>query len=282
MKIEFVRFKASDGLELQGWLTNESSDIAVVHIHGMSGNGYENKFLDNLREVYSKQNISFFTIDSRGRGIISYFNQPDGGAKLAGSCFEIFEESIHDIQGAIDYLKSLGKKRFILQGHSLGGSKVVNYILSSGNPDVIGSILLAPTDMTGWVTTEKRHDEYLKLAEELIASGKPEELVSAQCWLDNTPLSAQTYPTLCKEGTAVDIYNPEKLGSVSISQIIIYGSADIGITKVDETIEKWTERVEVFKNSNTSIEVIPDATHSFKGHESVLSEIAENFVKGLL
>ena len=278
MKVEFVRFEASDGLELQGWLTNESSDVAVVHIHGMSGNGYENKFLDNLRKVFSKQNLSFFAIDSRGRGIISYFNKPDSDAKLAGSCFEIFEESIHDIQGAIDYLKTLGKKRFILQGHSLGGSKVVNYILSSGNPDVIGAILLAPTDMTGWVSTEKRHNEYMKLAGELVANGKPEQLVSAQCWLDNTPLSAQTYPTLCKVGTAVDIYNSEKLGSVSVPQIIIYGSSDIGITEVDGTIERWTERVEKFKNPNTTIEIIPDAEHSFKAHESKLAEIAGNFV----
>ena len=123
LNVDFTRFKASDGVELQGWLSNVNSDIAVVHIHGMSGNGYENYFLDNLRETYSKNEISFFTIDTRGRGIISSFwqgNKTDswgGGTKLGGSCFEIFAESLDDIQGTIDYLKTLGKYKFILQGH---------------------------------------------------------------------------------------------------------------------------------------------------------------------
>ena len=40
--VEFTRFKASDGVELQGWLSGGDKEIAVVHIHGMSGNGYEN------------------------------------------------------------------------------------------------------------------------------------------------------------------------------------------------------------------------------------------------
>lgn len=129
MLVDFVRFNATDNVELQGWLNNENSDIAVIHLHGMSGNGYENYFLDNLRQTYAEKGISLFTIDSRGRGIISDFRQNDGW-KHAGSCFEIFSESVHDIQGAINYLKTLGKTRFILQGHSLGCTKVVNFALT--------------------------------------------------------------------------------------------------------------------------------------------------------
>jgi hypothetical protein len=43
--LDFVRFNATDNVELQGWLNNENSDIAVVHLHGMSGNGYESRTL---------------------------------------------------------------------------------------------------------------------------------------------------------------------------------------------------------------------------------------------
>ena len=67
MTVEFVRFKASDEVELQGWLTNVDGGSVVVHIHGMSGNGYENQFLDTLRETYAGKGISFFSIDTRGR-----------------------------------------------------------------------------------------------------------------------------------------------------------------------------------------------------------------------
>ena len=39
MKLDFVRFKASDDVELQGWINHVDSDTVVLHIHGMSGNG---------------------------------------------------------------------------------------------------------------------------------------------------------------------------------------------------------------------------------------------------
>lgn len=279
--VDFVRFKASDDVELQGWLNNEASDIAVVHIHGMSGNGYENYFLDNLRAMYSKHDVSLFTIDSRGRGIVSDFRQGDGW-KHAGSCFEIFEESAHDIRGAISYLKSLGKTRFILQGHSLGCTKVVNFLLSEDVDGVEKVILLAPTDMTGWANTEPMHAEYLAKAKQLLSEGKGEELVDAQCWLDKTPISAQTYPTICEAGSSADIYGERDggalLGRIELPMLVPYGTEDIGITQIDGTMDKWLERVNAIKNTNTEIAVVDGASHGFKDYENELVNIIERFV----
>ncbi|MDO8503885.1 MAG: DUF1749 domain-containing protein [bacterium] len=287
--VEFVRFKASDGVELQGWLSNRQGDKAAIHIHGMSGNGYENYFLDNLRSMYSKNNISLFTIDTRGRGIVSSFWQGDKidswgeGSKLGGSCFEIFEESLSDIQGAIDYLKSIGKTKFILQGHSLGGSKVVNYLANQNSSEVISAILIAPTDMVGWANTDPNHQSYMQKAEKLTAEGRGLELVEAQCWLDKTPISAQTYPTVCQAGNAVDIYGERDsgapLGKVEIPTLIAYGDDDIGILKIDGSINKWTERVNKIKHKNTQISVIKGASHSFKGYEEQLAKTVQDFLE---
>ena len=281
MKVDFIRFKTSDGVELQGWLSNEDSDAAALHIHGMSGNGYENYFLDNLRDMYAKKGISFFTIDTRGRGIISDFRHKDGW-KHAGSCFEIFDESIHDIQGAIDYLRSVGKTKFILQGHSLGCTKIVNYIVSQNPQGIPAVILFAPTDMVRWTKTDQNHEEYLAKAEELLKNDRGQELVSAQCWIDLTPISAQTYPTLCKEGSAADIYGDREggalLGKVDLPVLIPYGDKDIGIVKIDGTMDKWLARVNKIKNSNTEIAVIEGAEHGFRGYEKELVEIVETFL----
>lgn len=291
MKVDFVRFKASDSVELQGWITNVEGDTAVVHIHGMSGNGYENYFLDRLREMYAKHGISLFTIDTRGRGIVSSFWQGGEidswgeGTKLGGSCFEIFEESVADIQGAIDYLKTFGKAKFILQGHSLGGSKVVNYLVTQNKADIIGAVLLAPTDMVGWASTDPNHQTYLQKAKDLVAQGKGTELVGAQCWLDKTPLSAQTYPTICEAGTAVDIYGEREggalLGRVGVPTIIPYGDDDIGIKKYDGSMDKWVERVNKIKAADAEIAVIDGASHSYKNHEQELTDAVERFVKSL-
>ncbi len=279
--VDFVRFKASDDVELQGWLNNKAGDIAVVHIHGMSGNGYENYFLDNLRTMYAKHDISLFTIDSRGRGIISDFRQGDDW-KHAGSCFELFEESANDIRGAINYLMLLGKTRFILQGHSLGCTKVVNFVLNEDVNGVEKVVLLAPTDMTGWANTEPKHTEYLAKAKQLLSEGKGEELVDAQCWLDKTPISAQTYPTICEAGSSADIYGERDgvslLGCIELPMLIPYGTEDIGITQIDGSMDRWLERVNAIKNANTEIAVVDGASHGFKGYEEHLAKIIEEFV----
>ena len=291
MQVDFIRFQASDTVELQGWLSNEPGDVAVVHIHGMSGNGYENHFLDDLRELYSRKGISFLTFNNRGTGIINSFwqagkvDQWGEGTKEGGSCFELFDESIHDIQGAIDYLKTLGKTKFILEGHSLGCTKVVNFMLTQPTDDIEKVILLAPTDMTGWANTEPKHQEYLKRAKQLLAEGKGKELVGAQCWMDKTPLSAQTYPTICEAGSSADIYGEREggvlLGKVEKPMLIVYGDEDIGITHIDGSLDKYLERTNKIKNQNTIISTIKGASHSYKDHEQELTEAIQVFVSQL-
>jgi len=288
MVLDFIRFETTDGIELQGWLSDTSGDTAVIHIHGMSGNGYENGFLDTLHDELATKDVSFFAIDTRGRGIISSFWKKDElsrwgeGTKLGGSCFEIFEECVHDIQGAINYLKTRGKTKFILQGHSLGCTKVVHYMNSQDRSDIAKVVLLAPTDMVGWASRDSNHKAYVSKAKQLITEGKPTDLVGAQCWPDETPLSAQTYLSICVADTTADIYGEREggalLGRVTQPMLIIYGTTDIGITDVDGTIDVWQARTEKISNPNTSIAILDGASHSFKNYEQNLSHLIADFV----
>ncbi len=282
MNVEFVRFKAADEVELQGWLSNQEGDVAVLHIHGMAGNGYENYFLDTLRSMYVEQGISFFAIDTRGRGIISDFRQNDGW-KHAGSCYEIFEESIEDIRGAITYLKSIGKTRFILQGHSLGCSKIVNYLVTDNPSDVEKVVLFAPTDMIAWASADTDHEQNMQKATVLLEQGNGEELVDSQCWkLDKTPLSAQAYVSKSAVGHAVDMYGDREggalLGRVEIPMLIPYGTDDIGITHPFGSMDIFSKRLDVIKHANTRLAVIEGASHSFKDYEDVLTKVVQNFI----
>jgi alpha-beta hydrolase superfamily lysophospholipase len=287
----FIRFKATDGVELRGWLTDTSNELAVIHVHGRAGNGYENYFLDDLRAMFNKNNIAFFAFDNRGSGVLNTFwtngeiDKWGEGTKLGGSCYEIFDESELDIQGAINYLKTLGKNKFILMGHSLGGSKVVNYVLKNSNENILAAILLAPTDMIGWANTDKNNNEYLEKAKLLLSQGKGTEIVGFQCWLDKTPISAQGYPGVSESNTSVDIYADKNvrssMGNVTIPMLIAYGDSDIGITEIDGNIDNWLKRTEKIKNENTKISIIKNASHSFKGYEEELVNIVEAFLQNL-
>ena len=289
MKLDFIRFETSDHIELQGWLSNTDGETAVIHMHGMSGNGYENAFLDTLHEACSKLGISFFAIDNRGRGIISSFWQNDElsrrgeGVKLGGSCFEILDECVHDINGAINYLLSIGKTKFILQGHSLGCTKVVHYMNTQATDNIDKVILLAPTDMVAWASRDEKHEEYIAKARGLVESGQPTALVDAQCWPDETPLSAQTYLSICVAGTSADIYSQREhgapLGNVGKPMIIVYGSEDVGIKETYGSIDEWKARTEATINKDTTrIVTIEGASHSFRYLEEQLSDAIENFV----
>ena len=289
MKLDFIRFETPDNIELQGWLSNTDGDRAVVHMHGMSGNGYENAFLDTLHETYSKLGVSLFAIDNRGRGIISSFQQRDElsrwgeDAKLGGSCFEVLDECINDINGAINYLKSIGKTKFILQGHSLGCTKVVYYMNTQATDDIEKVILLAPTDMVAWASRDKNHEKNIEKAHKLIAENKPTALVDAQCWPDETPLSAQTYLSICVANTSADIYSEREngalLGNVNKPMLIVYGSEDIGIKEIYGSIDNWKVQTEAIINKDsTRIVNFEGASHSFKYFEKQLSDAIENFV----
>jgi hypothetical protein len=137
--------------------------------------------------------------------------------------------------------------------------------------------------MAGWAKTDPRHDEYLTKAKQSLSEGRGEELVDAQCWLDKTPLSAQTYPTICEAGSSADIYGLRDggttlLGKVTIPMLIPYGNEDIGITQIDGSISNWLERVNKIKNENTQIEIIRGASHGFRGYESQLVATIERFL----
>lgn len=281
MDVKFIRFKASDQVELQGWLSQQPGDTVVLHMHGMSGNGYENYFLDNLREMYSKHGITFFSIDNRGRGVITDFRQGEG-IKQGGSCFELIEESIHDIEGAIEYLKTLGKTKIILQGHSLGCMKVVHYLLTKGQSEIQKAILIAPTDMVKWGEADANHQDYLARAQQMVAEGKGDELLEGRIWSQKTPISAKTYISICAPQTHADMYGDREggalLGQIEIPMLLVYGDADTGLLKTYGSVENWVKRVEEIKSDKTEMQTVEGAQHGFRDREKELAQRLENFL----
>jgi alpha-beta hydrolase superfamily lysophospholipase len=234
--------------------------------------------------MYSKHSVTFFSIDNRGRGVITDFRQGEG-TKQGGSCFELIEESVHDIAGAIEYLKNLGKTKIILQGHSLGCIKVVNYLLEKGQSDIQAAILIAPTDMVKWGEADANHHDYLARAYKMIEEGKGDELVEERVWSQKTPISAKTYVSICAPGTAADMYGDREggalLGRVEIPMLLVYGDADTGIQKTYSSIENWVKRAEEIKNKNTEIKIVEGAQHGFRGHEAELTHQVWAFVHNL-
>lgn len=287
MNTEFIRFTTEDKLILQGLIYKPigSSKKAYLHIHGMGGNFYENRFIDVMAENITKAGYAFLSINTRGHDIIADF--PIAGSeekyKRIGDAYEKFEECLLDIKPAIDYLQKNGYVEVVLCGHSLGAVKVVYYVAKTQDTRVTKLILMSPPDMIGLAEEGSNHKDLLAQSQKMISEGRGEELLPVKIW-DWYHLSANTYVDLNSRDNPVDIFNtydktkPSLLSEIKIPTLAFLGEKD------DAAILPQREALEVIKSKATNapsfeIGIIDDAPHSYFGREQVM---AERIVKWLI
>ena len=283
MKTTFVNFKAEDGVKLQGLLfePNIKGNTIIIHIHGMAGSFYENSFITSMAELYSSNNVAFLSFNNRGHDYIADIVKitPDGTESvLGGAAYEIIEESLLDIEGAISFVKELGYDRIVLQGHSSGANKIA-YSYSIKQLDAIGVALLSPCDDLGILIDEvgEKRNEYLKLADTLISDGKPEAFMPEDTFFSYL-LSAKTYKDSFCDNSALDAfpYRDENndfsmFKKISVPILITFGNDGDYLLQPHETIKQLLNEKKS-PDASLDFEVIEGASHSYSGKETILAE----------
>ena len=129
-----VNFNNKNGLELIGMLFSQldisgvSSNTLIIHIHGNYGNFYNNKFLWVMSKAYVASGVDFLSFNlSAHDGLCEGYD--NGALRYVGGAVAKFDESILDIEAAVQYANNIGYTRIILQGHSLGCDKAIQYLL---------------------------------------------------------------------------------------------------------------------------------------------------------
>lgn len=257
---------------------------ALLHIHGMGGNFYENRFLDFMADELNKNSYAFLSINTRGHDIIADF--PVAGSeekyKRIGNAYEKFEECLLDIKPAIDFLEEKGYDDITLCGHSLGAVKVAYYMAKTQDPRIKRLILMSPPDMVGLAEKESYHDGLLKQAQQMISGDKGGELLSQKVW-DCYYLSANTYADFSTRNNPIDIFNTydkEKnslLNEIRIPTLTFLGEKD------DAAILPQKDALEVIKSKATNapvfdIDIIEGAPHSYFGREKEMAACITNWL----
>jgi hypothetical protein len=144
VKGELVKFQNSRGYHHDGILYESvKSRKTIIHIHGSYGNFYQAYFPHVFAKKYTENGFNFlsFNLTSHDGFSEGYINE--NGFDYVGGAVSDFSNCLSDIEGAIDFAKEFSD-RIILQGHSLGCDRTVEYLLKSNqNYDFI---LLAPCD----------------------------------------------------------------------------------------------------------------------------------------
>lgn len=289
MKIKFIRATTEDKLILQGLLyePDKKTDKVILHIHGMSGNFYENRFLDAMAKTFTDNGFAFLTPNTRGHDFIADFPIAGGKEKYKriGNVFEKFEECIFDIKTWMNFAQEQKFSNVVLQGHSLGCPKVVYYLSQTKDKRVRKLVLASPADMVGLTEKWPHHKEMMKLSQEWIKQGKEKEILPEL--LDGwSYLSAETYVDFHTRGGPIDVFNtydkniPSKsLEDVTIPTLAFYGT--VGEAYIYPTAQ---ESLNIIKNKAKNClrfdtAVIEDASHGYFAHEQEVADLIINWIK---
>lgn len=250
---KLLQISTSDGLYLHGFYApTEDKKIALLHIHGFEDNFYENSFVYALEEDLGKNNIAFLTVNTRGNNKNSDFNTTDGGYKTIGAWNELLEEAHLDISAWMKFLLDEGYQEIILQGHSLGNLKVIRYLFEGEYKDNVNKlILLAPFE---------KHTPSSDLSSQTFES-----------WNNQSDL-ARVF-----DFSATD-YDFPILRQIKIPTKIIVGEKDEYFYPTNPNDFQKIMDLLLGHIPNSQGVFIPDAVHSYKPNENLMSQEVVKFV----
>jgi pimeloyl-ACP methyl ester carboxylesterase len=264
---QIVVTHAADGLPLDGALFGPPggnlTGLAIVWIHGGLSNFYGRAYIE-LGRFLAQLGYRFISGNTRGHDAYTLIEGQDDLVP-GGSCFEDFDQSIHDIRGWVDYADSLGTKGIVLAGHSQAVAKVLNYQIEHNDIRVKALIAASPTGR------DRTPPARLAMAQALMAEGRGLELLPH---LEGTPswnlISAQTVASradLMGRVFGSDIHQPTAR-RVRRPILILSGDRDPVDTDTLAAINGASEVVR-----------IPDAGHDFRGQERVAAGLIDGWLR---
>ena len=284
-------FETSDHLTLPGFMFSPKKKTKKVLLY-LHGNGYTGVFRNIERlQIYSDalaaNNVAFFPFDNRGAYLVNKFNYIDENGKKqlkkAGSSYELIQECIFDIDGAIAYLETLGYTTFYLAGHSTGANKIIVYNHYKKNNKISKYVLLGGGDDTGiYFETlgPQLFNELLQLSNEKCIHHQGGELIPLEK-LSGQILSFQSFYDLCNPDGDYnsfpyrEYFNNYQLSQkqllfyqfsqVTIPTLMIYGERDIYAWPKMNNMKKVLLQ-KAHKDLDLTFFSIPSADHNFTGN----------------
>ncbi|KAK9414210.1 hypothetical protein SUNI508_02309 [Seiridium unicorne] len=185
-------------------LGSSSAKNAYVFIGGLGDGPHTVPYARAIaKALEDRSELSYSVFEFR---LTSSFNG-FGFARLA--------DDVADISALVKYLRSIGKEKVVLSGHSTGCQDIMEYNSPSypETPAVDGFVLQAPVADRGAIEIElgrKGIDESVKVAKNLIDSGKGHERMPKELIPDFfPPISAQRWYALAAVDGEDNYFSPD-------------------------------------------------------------------------
>lgn len=308
-------FLSTDHIGLPGLLFEPFQDASendtgkeksvALYLHG---NGSASVFNSHLKmhqyaAALTSSGIAFFGFNNRGAGYIqklkrynptTFTDMQEVIEELkGGTALELIHDCIHDINGAIEYLRDRGYQRFFLIGESTGANKICVYHYYQPDNPVEKYVLLSGGDDTGLYYDMWGKEAFLRMLDQSkteIDKGNGTQLIPELIHIQL--MSWQSlYDTINPDGDYNifpfnELFNSLRLSSKQLLReyrsidrpfCVIYGGNDeFCYSRVPDCVSLLKRETQ--HPDNVTFHILPDADHGFTGHLPKLTRLITDWL----
>lgn len=190
IKPELISFETVDHLQLPGLLyePEQATKRVVIFLHGNGSSSifYKVKKMNLFAEELAKIGWSFLPFNNRGAHYIKKFSWEEQGEKqekYLGTALEKIEDTVSDLDAALEFAQSRNYTEIVLVGESSGANKIVVYNLLRPENPCLAYALVGGGDDTGLFYSAFGRDKFWEIlneAQKRVAEGNDQELLSAE------------------------------------------------------------------------------------------------------
>lgn len=283
-----LRLKTTDGHEMVGFLMTQRQytdrltlDTPIIlQIHGLLGNFLARGTPRHFPPVIARRGISTLSINTR----LAFAGQMTSRG--------ILDDTIHDIDAAIAFLRYSGFKKIFILGYSLGVSMALNWAANRDHSFVNGFILEGahysiPDSQRKYYDkwgSEPTYDEISNTAEKILGNdphGSENDetfVIYGSRGPDRTPMSSEiyTYKSWWFMGgpEAEAAKNFKNVAKVRSPILFIRGEHDFLVE--DWEADKLAEIAREAGNKDVRVAMIPGAKHDcMENPEAMIKDVTE-------
>jgi pimeloyl-ACP methyl ester carboxylesterase len=268
VRVELIALRTSDGVRLDGVLYRPAKPgpLGLMLVHGYGGHFY-GAYFPRLAQAAAEQGITTLALNMRDH---------DTGPKVSD-----FTDNQTDIATGVAHLRSLGLRKIVLLGQSMGTNRVLYYQAASADPAIVATVLVSgPGNLFQWNVWQFGHEKAQQTVDEALrlrAAGKDRDLMLVNLG----PLGKAVYTPrylLSLRGPEAKSDPYQNISKVKNPVLILQGKAD----KLVEPDIAERLRKAAGDNSKVTMAYVEGADHGFSQQQPALVERVLSWIKAVV
>lgn len=265
---QLVSLRTSDGVRLAGifYQPAKPGPIGLMLVHGYGGTFY-GAYFPQLGQAAAEQGITALALNMRDH---------DNGPKPSD-----FTDNQTDIATGVAHLRSLGLRKIVLLGQSMGTNRVLHYQAAAADPAIVATVLVSgPGNLFQWNVWQFGHDKAQASVDEALrmrAAGRDRDFML----VDLGPLGKALYTPgylLSLRGPQAESDPYQNIAQVKNPVLILQGKADKLIEPdIAERLRKGAAA-----NPKVTVVYVDGADHGFSSHQPELVERVLGWIKSVV